>query len=793
MLVCMRSVTFNANNCAMKTIITLTSIFIFQFSIFAQENYSRAKIWFEGKDISTLSNLGLAIDHSSIKKNTFIVSDFSETEIKKAQHAGYKVDILIEDVKAYYVEQAYKPVSRNVVCPNNDEEYAPQVPSNFSLGSMAGYYTYQEYIDILDDMYNQYPTLMTERAPVSDTLTHEGRPLYFVKISNNPQISQAKPKVLYTAIHHAREPGALSETIFFMWYVLENYGTDPEITYLVDELELFFVPMINPDGYIENVTSDPNGGGMFRKNKNPNIGTTNPGVDLNRNYSYEWNTTGVSTDENSDVFPGLSAFSEPETKNIKKIAEKWGVQFALNAHTYSGLMLYPYGSAVNDFTADDSYFSAIGDHMVSYSNYVSQKSSSLYPASGDSDDYLYHDHGIFAITPEVGYDGFWSPAAVIIDDCIDMLFSNIVFAHLPLVYGVTKSLDDYSYINSLSGDFNYSITRLGRTAGDLMVSIEPITGIQSVGNGDTYNLTIEETQTGTISFVLNPSIQYGEEIKYVLVTDNGKWMKRDTITKTYGSPTVQVFDQANSLDNWEGDWDLTNEDYYSPNSSFTDSPNSNYKNNKETYFQFKDTVDLTFADQAFVNFRAKWNVENNYDYVQFLISNDLGNSWIPQCGKYTNTGVSGSGGGQPEEPLYDGVQNSWVLEEISLSEYLGQKILMKFILVSDMWTNEDGFYFDDFKLMYNIDTSLSVEKETLSPFMIYPNPANELIRIVGQELLNGEVHIYNSNGQIVKSQRIEGNSKQTIVNTSELDQGVYFVRVNGSQSVSNPKRLIIVR
>lgn len=778
----------------MKTILCSFVFLLLSSTFFAQEHYSRAKIWFVDEGISALSDLGLAIDHGHVKNNTFIISDFSEAEIQKAIEAGLQVDILIEDVKAHYVEQATAVYSKNIACPDvGAPSYAPQVPTNFQLGSMAGYYTYQEYLDILDDMRSQFPNLITERAAVSDTLTHEGRPLYFVKISNNPSVEQSKPRVLYTALHHAREPGSLSETIFFMWYILENYGVDPEITYLVDELELFFLPMINPDGYIENETNDPNGGGMFRKNKNPNIGSSNPGVDLNRNYSYQWNTTGVSSDENSDVFPGVSPFSEPETKNIKKIAEKWNVEFALNAHTHGGMMLFPYGATENDFAADHTYFTAIGDQMVSYNNYLNQKSSGLYPASGDSDDFLYHDHGIFALTPEVSHNGFWAPASVITDDCIDMLFSNIVLAHLPLVYGVTKSLDDEMFINDMIGDFNYEITRLGRTSGVLTVSVESISGIQTVGNPNTYNLALEETQAGNIAFSLNPNIQYGDEIKYVLVTDNGTWQHRDTLIKTYGSPTVQLFDEANTIDNWIGTWDLTTEDYYSPNYSFTDSPNGNYSGNAEEVFRLKDTIDLTNAIDALVSFRAKWDIEDNYDYVQFMVSTDFGNSWNAQCGKYTNTGVSVSGGSQPIEPLYDGIQNDWVLEEINLSEYLGEQIMMRFVLNTDYWEHNDGFYFDDFQVMYNLESASSIAEEHLISFNLFPNPANETVKISANEILNGEVSIFNTKGQRVNSYGIYGQSKQVELDVSSLEQGVYFVRVSNEKMVSQSKRLVIVR
>ena len=189
---------------------------------------------------------------------------------------------------------------------------------------------YQEMLDELDDMAAQYPNLITVKSPISTFLTWEGRPIYHVKISDNPSTSEgSEPKVLYTAIHHAREPMSMSQTIFYMWYLLENYATNEEIQYLVNNTEMYFVPCINPDGYIHNQSQDPSGFGMHRKNKNPNVGTTNPGVDLNRNYSYGWNTTGVSGNVNNDTYPGSNAFSEPETQAIKWLVESVGFTSAL--------------------------------------------------------------------------------------------------------------------------------------------------------------------------------------------------------------------------------------------------------------------------------------------------------------------------------------------------------------------------------------------------------------------------------------------------------------------------------
>ena len=118
-------------------------------------------------------------------------------------------------------------------------------------------------LDALDDMAIQYPTLITPRTGISTFMTHENRPIYHVKISDNPMTDDAtEPNVLYTAIHHAREPLSMTQTIFYMWYLLENYASDDEVKFLVDNTEMYFVPCINPDGYIENESNDPGGFGM---------------------------------------------------------------------------------------------------------------------------------------------------------------------------------------------------------------------------------------------------------------------------------------------------------------------------------------------------------------------------------------------------------------------------------------------------------------------------------------------------------------------------------------------------
>jgi PKD repeat protein len=223
-----------------------------------------------------------------------------------------------------------------------------------------------------------------------------------------------------------------------------------------------------------------------------------------------------------------------------------------------------------------------------------------------------------------------------------------------------------------------------------------------VGNPVIYNLNLQQTTNGTISYSLNPSIQFGDQIKYILKTDNGLWVKKDTITKTYGAVTLQILEDATATTNWTGTWGTTASTYVSATKSFADSPTGNYASNANKTFTYVPTIDLTNATAAQISFYAKWNLEADYDYTQFQVSTDNGTTWIGQCGNYTVAGTSASGSVQPNnQPVYEGVQSTWVLEEINLSDYLGQQIKVRFQLRADGGTNADGFYFDDFKIFFN--------------------------------------------------------------------------------------------
>jgi len=764
---------------------------------FAQE-HSRAKIFTNSDGLQHLAEMGIGIDHGKIKRDTYFISDFSAQEIQQIRDAGFEVEILIADVKQYYIDRnaATTEATRNSDCsgqPGGNGYESPVVPTNFNLGSMAGFYTYQEFLDELDAMAMQYPSLVTAKAPISNFQTVQGRPIYFVRMSDNPATDEAEPEILYTALHHAREPNSLSEVIFYMWYLLENYATSEEIAFLLDNTELYFVPMVNPDGYVYNEVNDAGGGGMWRKNRRNNGGSY--GVDLNRNYSYGWGTTGTSSTASSDTYCGTAAFSEAETQALKWFCENRDFMFAFNAHTYGNDILHPIGTTTAEFAVDHDYFQAFTHHMAIHNGYTAMKSSALYPASGDSDDYMYKvdlavKPRIFAMTPEIGPD-FWPASAQITGICQDMVFPNLILAHLSHKYYVVTDTDP-STIETMTGTFHHSAYRLGQENGAVSVSITPLAGIQSIGAPASHDVAVMATATGGISFVLDPAIQFGDEIRYVLNTNYGVWTKRDTIYKTFGAITSQFLDDASTVVNWTGNWGTTTSEYVSPTKSFADSPTGDYSNSSTKTYTFNETVDLTHVTAAGVRFYAKWAIENDYDYCQFQVSTDNGTTWTGQCGLYTNTGSTD--GVQPSgQPIYDGEQSTWVLEEINLSDYIGDSIKMRFVFQSDNGVRMDGFYFDDFEVMYNIDyTGLS--EQQAGKIRAMPNPANAYANITfDTPVANGTIDVYNLAGQLIHTEKIHSLTNKVALNTQSWSEGMYTVLISGTGTAVMPTKLVISR
>ncbi len=778
----------------MKNLILLFGLILLPVAGFNQLIYSKVKIYATNAELETIGSLGVTIDHGERKSNEWFITDLSSLDVQILSDHGIVHEILIPDVATYYATHSLDADPRSdradCVASGSDDPSLLVTPSNFSLGSMGGYFTYEEFLAELDAMRHAYPELITDKAPISTFTTWEGRPIHWVRISDNAEIDESEHEVLYTAVHHAREPMGLSQTIFYMWYLLENYGTNPEVTYLVDHTEMYFVPMINPDGYRYNQTTNPSGGGMHRKNRNPSVGTTNKGVDLNRNYSYHWNESGTTPDENGDTYAGSMAFSEPETQAIKWFCENHDFQFASNAHSYGDLVLFPIGWATEEYAVDHDYFFRYTNHMTLYNSFIAEKATDLYPAAGDSDDWMYIDEStaIFAMTPEIG-GSFWPSSAQIIPTCKLMIWTNLVMAHMPHIYGITTDLEA-SRIESTTGYFNYKIERLGLQDGDITVSMTPITGISTLGSPNIHSLSVMELVEDSISFELNGDIAFGDEIKFVLSTSNGLWTRNDTLVKIYGGGTSIFFDDCSDLTNWIGAWDLTNEIYYSPSNCITDSPyDGTYGNNVNKKITLDQSFNFEHATYAYATFNAQWEIENDYDYVEFMASSDGGTSWTALCGKYTNNGVEDQ---DLDQPLYDGAQADWVLEEVDLSDYIDEAdVRFRFLLITDAGLQMDGFYFDDFSIFtdaHPLDES-GIENLDFADFKLYPNPAtNQLNLQFNADIALSSIVIYSEIGEKMK----ELNGTVSTIELKDWSNGIYFIQFIDDKGQSLTKRFTVV-
>ncbi|MEX0997562.1 MAG: M14 family zinc carboxypeptidase [Flavobacteriaceae bacterium] len=788
----------------MKNILLLTLlIFSFSFLQAQQEKFHRAKIEYQNpENLKTLDQLGVAIDHGFHKKGHFIISDFSDAEISAARSAGLQVTILTEDIQKVYVEQNIKTSTHYKAPLNTNCESDDYItPSNYSAGSMGGFFTYDEVLQHLDAMRAQFPNLISERENLSTFLTFENRSLQWLKITKDPENTNNRPQVLYTAIHHAREPASLSQLIFYMWYLLENYETDDEIKNIVDNTELYFIPVVNPDGYIRNQNTNPNGGGLWRKNRR-NHGNGTFGVDNNRNYDYwidgdptqsVWNTTGTSGSTNGQTYAGSGPFSEPENQAVRFFVENHNFVVALNAHTHGELLLYPYGYENNVPTPDNNLYENISELMVAKSGYSNIISAELYPASGDSDDFMYgqtfnHDK-IFAFTPEIG-PSFWPPSNSIIGINKEMLFTNITAARLTSNFAELKDTSPEFVGAEVSFDASFSLKRLGLSGdGSFTVSINPISNnIATVGAPVSFSgLELLESQTGSIPLSLFPGTSSGDLIAYELVINNGSFDEKQLVIKIFGGLTPVFEDLGNSVtDNFSNNgWDTTVQTFVSPSSSITESPNGNYGDNQNKTITLSEPVDLTEALGANVTFFAKWDIEKSWDYTQFEISTDGGSTWIPQCGKFTSSGSSNNS--QPTgEPLYDGTQIEWVEEEINLSEYLGETIIARFQFASDGAVSRDGFYFDD--LTFNVldETILSTPAQEISKFSVYPNPAKTIVNI-NSGLDNYALKLLTVQGQVLMT-NTSLSGHQTL-DLSSYSKGMYFLVLKSSE-ISETFKLI---
>lgn len=343
-----------------------------------------------------------------IKSNKLEITAFKEHKFIDIMIDQNWLNLLSDHNIAYTITQTHEQNKLNLIG-NKD---------------INGYRSYDEVVAELQQIAIDYPDI----CQLSDIGDSHGKVYYndgqsnyedyqhdiwMLKISDQVNETEDEPAVYFVGAHHAREPISTEVVMGIIYHLLEGYGLDDEITNMVNEAEIYIVPIVNPDGHeivLDQINTnwrknaaDNNGNGILETN------TYDPdGVDPNRNYGWEWGGSGSSGDQTDETYRGEFAFSEPETQSIKELLATYHFTSGISYHSYSELVLWPYAYSMESLAPDHEALEELGTNMAmsipritGSGYYTPEQSNELYPAAGITDDWAYGKHGVFCYTVEL--------------------------------------------------------------------------------------------------------------------------------------------------------------------------------------------------------------------------------------------------------------------------------------------------------------------------------------------------------------------------------------------------------
>ncbi|MBM3316324.1 MAG: hypothetical protein FJY75_00585 [Candidatus Eisenbacteria bacterium] len=703
------------------------------------------------------------LDPMKVRPDREIILVSDAEQVAELEALGFVVEIQIADMEEHYAAQR--------------EGYR-----NFGL-----LYTYSEMIAHLDAIHALYPEITTPKFSIGTSI--EGREIWAMKVSDNPNIDENEPEVGFDGLTHAREPITVNVLIETIYELCENYGTDPEITFLVDNREIFFVPVLNPDGYLYNEQTYPNGGGMWRKNRRAPVGGCY-GVDLNRNFPYQWGGGGSSSDPCNDTYRGTAPASEPETQALINFTA--GRQFVTydTYHSVAGMVLIPW-SYTTAHTPDDALFRQMAGTMAGMAGYAyGQPPELLYICSGTSTDWLYGEQmlkpKIFAFCTEVDGSGFWPTDAEV---------PGLVAENIPKNLYLIKIAGGYPALAAaeLSGGDGNGLPDPGETL-DLVATLQnlsPIRGAQNVvvtlSTLDAYvQLHDAQAAIGHIpaggsggnaadpfSFTVDPACPPGHELTVTVRVTADAFDVPYAFTWTVGQPPSFLADDMESGQGewthapvnagWVDQWHLSTERNHTPGGTtswkFGDTGAGTYAHYADGALE-TPAVDIGAAAQ--LRFWHWMDAEESSYYqgraydggVIELSVNGGGWTQVAPLNGYTHTIRAGGNPGPfpADTPVFSGTFG-WREDRVDLAGPAAVRLRFRF--GSDGAVAREGWHIDDVLIVDLSDTNsppmapllvgpLDGETvQTASPALIVanagdPDPGDELtyaFRVYGDALL----------------------------------------------------------
>lgn len=389
------------------------------------------KVGGEG-DLFRLENLGLDVTHNIREGSADVVLNTAADRAALTK-TGLDFTTKIADLaKSYDKSRAA------------DAAYAQRLAGAANLPS-GERTTYRELIDYeteLKALADGNPDVVKPVTLPEPTV--EGRTIDGVEIAGNVQRPEdGRPVFFIVGVHHAREWPAGEIPLEFAYYLANGYGSDKQITELLDEVRVVIVPIVNKDGFnasreasktysvrdqcneiagydncgdFETVEGVPLGGNAAYRRKNCR-GLVLPvgvpcelqnGVDPNRNYGEGWGGIGATMNPYGQTYRGDGPWSEPETQAVHEYTQTRQVTNLITVHNVAALVLRPPGRRSDGLAPDEPRLKELGDQMADATGYTSQYGWQLYDTSGTTEDWNYAAAGTFGYTIELGpVDGFF--------------------------------------------------------------------------------------------------------------------------------------------------------------------------------------------------------------------------------------------------------------------------------------------------------------------------------------------------------------------------------------------------
>lgn len=559
---------------------------------------------------------------------------FDETLIELAQKMQINFEIVEPDINRYLAEFEEKRVRAR----------------NRGLG---GWYSDFKTWDQVNTRLHQIELFNPDVATIFTVgTTHEGRTIQGIRITA-PGDATNRRQVLWNGCQHAREWVAVMVPMYIIEEIVAGWNEDAEIQSLLETTEIIVVPIVNPDGY--EYTYAVGGDRFWRKNRRDNPDFCE-GVDLNRNWGYDWNG-GDSTSTNmcSDVYVGPSAFSEPEVQAMRDLVNSLPNLVAhIDFHSYSQLVLEPWASSNNPPPRENIVKTLSGEiseeiFSVHGETYVAGTGGDLlYLADGVFPDWT-TSNGALSYTVELrpdGSPGFDLPPEEILPTCEENFAGAMAmfrFVNQLLVI----SLPNGPPVFALPGDM-VSISVVIEPIFDDQVNENSATLHVRYGNDGPFAIRALQHKSGTNYEAMLPVSLCGLESEYwfSVETENGEMYRypegNDTLKVGVATELYSWNMDSNpgwtTLGQWE--WGIPTGDggefgYPDPSSGATGlqvygyNLQGDYQNNLQQKHLTTNVLDVAGTQGTKLQFSRYLNVEQPvYDHASIAIRADGGGNWI---------------------------------------------------------------------------------------------------------------------------------------------------------------------